>query len=103
MGAIKPGGMGSKANPNVVPPEFTNSMAEAMENAFNDLLMNDGMKTFTVTNNSQESRDRRRLFVAIALGMMRHLSQNSDALRILDALNNPTGEKIVMNTDPSPL
>lgn len=103
MSAIKPGGMGSKADPNVVPPEFTNSMAEAMENAFNDLLASDGMKTFTVTNNTQESRDRRRLFVAIALGMMRYLSNNSDALKILDSLNNPTGEKIVIGTDPSPL
>jgi len=103
MSAIKPGAMGSKANPNVVPPEFTNSMAEAMENAFNDLLTNDGMKAFTVTNNSQESRDRRRLFVAIALGMVRYLSNNSDGFKILDSLNNPTGEKIVISTDPSPL
>jgi hypothetical protein len=102
MGLIKPGAMGNSSDPGK-PGDFANSMAEAMEDAFNELLGNDGMKTFTVTNNSKESRDRRRLFVAIALGMVRHLKSNADGLQILNSLNTPTGEKIVVNTDPNPL
>lgn len=105
MANIKPGGMGSNSDPHTKPPEFAGSMAEAIENALNELLSNETppMKTFEVNTNSREVRDRRRLFVAITLGMMRYLQNNMDGLEIFDSLDNPTGEKVVMNTDPSPL
>jgi hypothetical protein len=103
MAAIKPGAMGSNADPNTKPPEFAGSMAEAMENALNDALSGDGMKTFVVSTNTQEARDRRRMFVAIAVGVVAYLKHNTDALDILDVLNNPTGESVVMNTDPGGL
>ncbi len=105
MANIKAGGMGSNSDPTTKPPEFASSMAEAIEDALNDLLSSETppMKTFQVDTNSKEARDRRRLFVAIALGMMRYLQSNMDAFQIFDSLNNPTGETIVMNTDPNPL
>ena len=105
MANIKPGGMGSNSDPNTKPPEFAGSMAEAIENAFNELLAaeNPPMKTFVVDINSREARDRRRLFGAITLGMMRYLQNNMDAFQIFDVLNNPTLESIVMNTDPKKL
>jgi hypothetical protein len=95
--------MGSKADPNTKPPEFAGSMAEAMENALNAALSGDSMKTFKVDTNSTEARDRRRMFVAIATGMVQYLKNNMDGLQIFDALNNPVNEHIVMNTDPNTL
>jgi hypothetical protein len=103
MAKIKPGNMGSNSNPATKPAEFANSMAEAMENAMNELLSQEGMKTFPVNTNSREARDRRRMFVAIALGAMRYLKNNMDGFEIFDSLNNPTGLRIQMNTDPDPL
>jgi hypothetical protein len=103
MALIKPGAMGNKAGPNTKPPEFAGSMAEAMENALNDALSVDGIKPFVVNTNSQDARDRRRMFVAMAVGMVEYLKHNTDGLQILDALKKPTGESIVMNTDPGTL
>jgi hypothetical protein len=105
MAAIKPGAMGSNLDPNTKPPEFAGSMAEAMENALNTLLSNENpsMKTFQVDTNSQAARDRRRIFVAIATGLIAYLKANADAFEILDPTNNPTGESIVIKTDPSTL
>jgi biotin synthase-related radical SAM superfamily protein len=95
--------MGSKVNPNVKPLEFAGSMAEAIENALNSALSADGMKTFAVNTNSQEARDRRRLFVAVAVGVVAYLKHNTNALTILDSLSIPTGESIVVSTDPGAL
>jgi hypothetical protein len=103
MAAIKPGAMGSGADPNTKPPEFAGSMAEAIENALNDSLSDDGMKTFAVSTNTQEARDRRRIFVAIAIGVVKYLKDNTDALNILDPMSIPTGDSIVMSTDPGGL
>jgi hypothetical protein len=103
MAAIKPGAMGSSADPNTKPPEFAGSMAEAIENALNDALSGDGMKTFAVNVNTQEARDRRRIFVAIAIGVVKYLKDNTDALSIFDASSNPTGDSIVITTNPGGL
>jgi hypothetical protein len=102
MAIIKPGEMGPKSDTGK-PAKFADSIAEAMENAFNDTLSADSMRTFEVDTNSTDARDRRRMFVAIATGMMQYLKHNMNGFEILDALNHPTGEKIVMNTDPGGL
>lgn len=95
---LKPGGMGNASEP-AKPSAFAGSMAEAIENALNTLLSNDGMKTFPVDTNSPEARDRRRLLVAIAQGVVRHLKDHAKALEIKDPLNNPTGGRIDIQTD----
>ncbi|HZR27433.1 MAG TPA: hypothetical protein VFA71_01530 [Terriglobales bacterium] len=100
MSQLKPGGMGSTSDPpNAKPGDFANSMADAMEHALNTLLSNDGMNTFKVDTNSQEARDRRRLFVAIAQGVVRHLKDNAGAMVIKDSLNNVLNEHIDIQVD----
>jgi hypothetical protein len=65
----------------VDPTSFANSMAEAMEVALNDLLSDQGKPTVP-TDDSDETRDRRILFVAIARGVIDHLVANEDAFTI---------------------
>src|SRR3546814_6501059 len=79
--AIKPGNLGSKADPLPVPAAFANSMAAAIEAELNALLAADGLPHLDI-DNSPESRDRRRLFAAISRGVVRHLADNLDAIRV---------------------
>ena len=100
MAKIKPGGMGDKSDPqNARPGAFFNSMADAMDTAFHNLLSAEPMKTFDLETNSTEARDRRRLFVAIAQGIVRHLKDNAGALVIKDSLNDPVGLHIDIQVD----
>jgi hypothetical protein len=94
--------MGDKSDPaNARPPDFVNSMADAMDIAFHDLLSAEkpSMKTFELNTNSKEARDRRRLFVAIAQGVVRHLKDNAGALMIKDSLNNVVPHHIEVQAD----
>jgi hypothetical protein len=96
---LKPGGMGDASDPlNARPSEFANSMADAMDSAFHALLAAEGT-TFELETNSKEARDRRRLFVAIAQGVVRHLWEHGKALTVVNSLNNPTGETIQVEVD----
>lgn len=63
------------------PVSFANSMAEAIEQALNDLLAATGKPTVD-TADSDETRDRRILFVAISRGVIDHLVENEDAFTI---------------------
>ena len=84
--AIKPGNLGSKVDPFPIPTAFANSMAAAIEAELNALLIADGLPALDI-DNTPESRDRRRLFAAIARGVVRHLQDNLDAIKVqrLDA------------------
>jgi hypothetical protein len=62
----------------VDPGTFAGSMAEEIEQAFNRLLDHP-----LPTADSKETRDRRRLFVAIAEGVIRHLDENGPALKVV--------------------
>ena len=53
--------------------EFVNSMAERIEDELDALLSLDGLPTLPTDANDREVRDRRRLFVAIARGVVGHL------------------------------
>ena len=77
---LKPGGLGDPGFVGI-PPEFAASMALAMEQALNDLLVAEG-KPALDTSNSAETRDRRTLFVAIAQGVVSHLVANHDAFDV---------------------
>jgi hypothetical protein len=83
--------MGDRLIPGAQVPGFANSMAAAMESALNTLL--DGVDRPRVpTDNSDETRDRRVMFLAIAQGIVNHLVANQDAFTIVDddgdTLNN---------------
>ena len=80
MVSLKPGQMGSANDPST-PAAFADSMAADIEAAFNDLLQDAGLPPLA-DDNSKESRDRRRLFVAIARGVVRHLVEHQDAFTI---------------------
>ena len=91
MGALFPGGMGERGDDASVFAEFEGSMAQAIERALNDLLIDEGREPLS-TENTTATRDRRLLFVAIAQGVVNHLVDNSNAFRIEDndgdTLNN---------------
>ena len=59
-----------------------NSMAAAIERQLNDLLDDAGLDRLP-TDNTREARDRRRMFAAIARGVIEHLAANPTALRIV--------------------
>lgn len=79
--ALKPGRMGSRTEP---PPiaDFTNSMAARMEEALNALMVADGLPPLKMNDNSKDTRNRRRLFVAIARGIVRHFEENAGAISL---------------------
>ena len=70
MPPIKPGNFTIVANDF---SEFADSMAERIEVELDTLLALDGLPTLPTNPNDREVRDRRRLFVAIARGVVRHL------------------------------
>jgi hypothetical protein len=100
MAQLRPGGMGNTTDPlNARPPDFANSMADAMDTAFHQLLLDEGMKSFEVNTNAKEARDRRRLFVAIAQGVIRHLRDQAGALVIKDSFNTVVPDHIDVQVD----
>ena len=68
---------------------YDNSMAAEIEAQLNQLLTADGLQAMPI-DNSQETRDRRRLFVAIARGVVRHLRDNADAIDINETIGPVT-------------
>lgn len=69
---LKPGGQGA---------DFASSMAKAMEDALNVLLVAEGRPPVDTTD-SDETRDRRIMFLAIAQGVVNHLAANEDAFTV---------------------
>jgi hypothetical protein len=94
--ALKPGGMGTAgANLGAMPSAFAGSMAEAMEDAFDQLLGLDKMTGFARQTNANDARDRRRLLVAIAQGVVRHLVDHPGALQV--SFVDEAGKTIIAN------
>jgi hypothetical protein len=79
---LDPGNMLDTLGPDQVPTDFEATMASAIENAFWQLLNQDGMNTFDTDTNSNASRDRRRLLIAIAQGVVSHLVGNAAAFKV---------------------
>ncbi len=76
---IKPGDFTATANDY---SQYANSMAEEIEAQLNRLLTIDGLQTLPTDINDREVRDRRRLFVAIARAVVKHLNDNRNAIDI---------------------
>ena len=62
--------------------DYVNSMAAAMDDELDKLLLLDAMPPLNNDNSDREVRARRRLFVAIARGVVRHLKEQETAFRI---------------------
>jgi hypothetical protein len=75
--ALKPGNLTLSTNPN--DPAFLDSMASEIESELNTLMISDGLPELSMDASDRTVRDRRRLFVAIARGVVRHLAQNPDS------------------------
>lgn len=77
--AIKPG------NLSLVPTDFSgfaDSMAEEIETQLDLLLALDGMPTLPDDADDREVRDRRRFFIAIARGVVKHLDDKRTSIDI---------------------
>jgi hypothetical protein len=72
--SIKPGDLTTSA-------DFAGSMAQEIELELNRLLTNDGLPALPL-DDTPETRDRRRLFVAIARGVVRHMVENRTAITV---------------------
>jgi hypothetical protein len=75
--ALKPGNL--TASSDVNDPAFLDSMASEIESELSALMTNDGLPPLSMDPTDRSVRDRRRLFVAIARGVVRHLTDNPDA------------------------
>lgn len=75
------GNMGHAADAST-PAEFAGSMADYIEKAYWDALDDDGKKTFDRSTNTETDRDRRRIFVAIARGVLGYINDNQAAFTI---------------------
>ena len=97
---LRPGGMGSSeadGGPTTKPLEFAGSLAEAIEDAFNTLLAADDMDQLPVNNNLPETRDRRRLFVAIAQGLATYLEGREVEFTFDSLTRVPTNRTITID------
>jgi hypothetical protein len=81
MADLKAGRMGPSSVTGK-PADFASSMAEAIEDAYWASLVADGKDTFDRSTNSESDRDRRRIFIAIAQGVIGYLADNEDAFRV---------------------
>jgi hypothetical protein len=68
-----------------------NSMAAAIERQLNRLLVDAGLDQLP-GDDTAEARDRRRMFAAIARGVIEHLAANPGALKI-EITNAPGGDE----------
>ncbi len=62
---------------------LADSMALTIEDELNALMVLDGLPPLVTDTEDPSVRDRRRLFVAIARGVVRHLRDNKDSIDIL--------------------
>lgn len=67
---------------------FADSLAHEIEKQLDALMQNDGLPPLVTDPTDRTVRDRRRLFVAIARGVVLHLANNKDAFVI--GTNNTT-------------
>lgn len=93
---LKPGNIGPATDPTQKPAAFKGSMAEAMEDELNLLLGALGRPQFATGDNSTQARDRRMVLVAIARGVVTHLSAHQAAFEVKPATAN---EHIDIATD----
>ncbi|BCH26317.1 hypothetical protein [Mesorhizobium sp. L-8-3] len=77
-----PGNLSAAGSVGFTDPRFTDSMAEEIEQELNALMTADGLPSLDLNASDTTVRDRRRLFVAIARGIVRHLENNKSAIKV---------------------
>lgn len=91
------GKMGSAASA-TTPNEFVNSMAQRIEDAYWALLAPEQL--FDRSTNSEQDRDRRRIFVAIAQGVVEHMHDHQGAFRVVADSALPVNIRIEIDRTP---
>jgi hypothetical protein len=96
---LEPGLQNGPSPPDLVPADFANTLASTIENALLQLFLNDGLNKFDIDTNSREARDRRRILIAIAHGVVRHLVDNAGAFQVTgtDSLGQPISASLSIN------
>jgi len=79
--ALNSGGMGWPSEIGT-PVHFVDSMASYIEQAYWDCLDADGKTTFERGENTESDRDRRRIFVAVARGVVGYLHDHPHAFTV---------------------
>lgn len=79
---LKPGNISPVAEPWINDPRFADSMAEAIEQELDALMAADNLPHLDIDASQTAVRDRRRLFVAIARGVVRHLAAQRGAIKV---------------------
>jgi hypothetical protein len=79
--SLNAGGMGYQGESGM-PAHFANSLASYIEQAYWNSLSNDHKKTFALATNTESDRDRRRIFVAIAQGVVKYLHDHPHAFTV---------------------
>ena len=77
---LKPGNLSPSTHPS--DPAFIGSMAHEIESELDTLMALDGLPPLSTDVSDRSVRDRRRLFVAIARAVVKHLSDNPGAFVI---------------------
>src|SRR5690348_13195984 len=65
------------------PTGFADSMAAAIEDELNELLVADGKQPLPSDGTSDVARDRRRFIAAVARGVILHMQENPDAFEVV--------------------
>lgn len=80
---------------------WADTMAAAIDAELNALLAADGLPQLPTDSQDREVQDRRRLFVAIARGVVRHLHDNAAAFRVtVDAVAGPQSVEPAIGWEP---
>jgi hypothetical protein len=77
---LKAGNLTASTSPN--DPAFLDSMAQEIETQLDTLMTNDGLPPLSMDASDKSVRDRRRLIVAIARGVVKHIADNPGAFVI---------------------
>lgn len=77
---------------------FSNSMAAEIESELNAMMVADGLPPMSMDASEQSVRDRRRFFIAIARGVVRHIEQRKAAIQVF-CEHNQTKPVTVVDVD----
>ncbi|HTN98639.1 MAG TPA: hypothetical protein VL101_16810 [Nordella sp.] len=77
---------------------FANSMAAEIESELDAMMTADGLPPMSMDESEQSVRDRRRFFIAIARGVVRHIEQRKAAIQVF-CEHNKTKPVTIVDVD----
>lgn len=77
---------------------FANSMAAEIESELDAMMIADGLPPMSMDESEQSVRDRRRFFIAIARGVVRHIEQRKAAIQVF-CEHNQTKPVTIVDVD----